>query len=335
MCSLRTNLFPIFEKCLWTSAPDGIGTKTVIIDAAHSWKKAAWDLLAMTASDITRWGGLPLVFSNVLDIASLGKKGDATHNAVQDLFLGLRNAAYAQGIALVNGETASLGRYVASENPQATLVFNWSGVMLGVYNPDFVINGSSLAPGQIVVALQEEGFRSNGMRLVRYALIRKFGKKWWENSNAESAIQECATPSVLYDSFFAVMNDWYGRGRRLPMHGIVHLSGDPFRQKFAKDILFARGLSAELDDLFAPPLIMQECKEWSRMTDEDAYANWNGGQGMLVVLDEEYVSEFISQAALFRIPAKVCGRITKRDEPTLTIFSKFSNGKIVEFTSAV
>lgn len=203
--------------------------------------------------------------------------------------------------------------------------------MLGAYNPDFLINGSTLAPGQIVVALKEEGFRSNGFRHVRKALARKFGKKWWENPNAEAAIQACAQPSVLYDPFFAVINDWYGCNSRLPMHLIVHLSGDPFRQKFAQDILFPLGLSAELDDLFAPPAIMQECKEWGRMTDKDVYINWNGGQGMLVVLDEERVREFLDRAALFRIAAKVCGRITKRDEPALVISSTFSHDTTVQF----
>ena len=40
-----------------TSA-DGIGTKGIVIDAAKTHHLAAYDIIAMTASDITRFGGV-------------------------------------------------------------------------------------------------------------------------------------------------------------------------------------------------------------------------------------------------------------------------------------
>jgi len=106
---LRKKLFPVLENCIETIAPDGIGTKPIIIDAARSWRTAAWDLIAMTASDITRWGGLPLVFTNILDVATLGSGGESAYQAAREIFLGLRDAALADGVVVLNGETADLG----------------------------------------------------------------------------------------------------------------------------------------------------------------------------------------------------------------------------------
>src|SRR3990167_2903994 len=59
------------------ASTDGIGTKGIIIDAAKTHHLAAYDLIAMTASDITRFGGIPLVFVNVFDTVSVGSAGDA------------------------------------------------------------------------------------------------------------------------------------------------------------------------------------------------------------------------------------------------------------------
>src|SRR5437879_4497724 len=43
------------------ASSDGLGTKGILIDAAKTHNLAAYDIIAMTASDITRFGGIPLV----------------------------------------------------------------------------------------------------------------------------------------------------------------------------------------------------------------------------------------------------------------------------------
>src|SRR3989344_2060362 len=68
---------------------DGIGTKVGIITEAVLHRYTGCDLLAMGASDVTRWGGLPLVMSNVLDVSTLGDPGSPTYQAMARLVLGL------------------------------------------------------------------------------------------------------------------------------------------------------------------------------------------------------------------------------------------------------
>jgi hypothetical protein len=48
------------------------------------------------------------------------------------------------------------------------------------------------------------------------------------------------------------------------------------KSKLAEDILFPRGLSAELDNLWDPADIMRKCAKWRGMIDEECYETWNG-----------------------------------------------------------
>lgn len=313
------------------AAPDGIGTKVILIDAAMSHLEAPRDLVAMCCGDITRFGGMPLVFINVLDVRSLGETDSGTNEALRKMILGLGKIAKEQGLVVFKGETAELGVCVGSENPGALTQFNWTGTAIGVYHPDKMITGASLAPGQAVIALKEKGFRSNGISSVRKALGMKFGNGWFCNPEAEKAIQMAATPSVLYDRFLVELNGWLHPKfiPQLKLHLIVHITGGAIRSKFAEDILFPRGLSANLDNLWDPPQIMRDCAEWRGMKDEEIYETWNGGQGALAVIDENMVQDFIEAALANGIQAKLCGYITQESSPQVVIQSKFSDRKII------
>lgn len=310
---------------------DGIGTKVILIDVAYSHHEAARDLLAMTCGDITRFGGLPLVFINILDVNTLGKYGESVNNCLRRLMTGLRDAAKEQKIVVIGGETAELGDCVGSENPEAIVKFNWGGTVIGVYHTDKLITGDTLAPGQVIVAMKENGFRSNGISSVRKALRMKFGDRWFTNLGAKEAIKSAAVPSVLYDRFLADINGWYSSDftPKIRVHLVAHITGGSIRSKLGEDILFPRNLSAELYDLWNPPQIMEDCARWRGMNDENIYSTWNGGQGALLVVDENDAESVIEEALQHSLRAKVCGRITAESSPRLVIQSKFSGKEII------
>lgn len=315
-------------------APDGIGTKVVVVDAAGEHYHACRDVLAMTMADITRWGGKPLIFVNVLDVATLDKTGTKTNMAFRRMMDGLASAAHELQIVCFRGETAELGLCVGSENPDALTKFNWAGVAQGVYLPDRVITGDTLAPGQSVVALYEDGFRSNGISSVRAALRLRFGEEWWKNPEARSYLQQASIPSRLFDTFLTAMNGWTNpiSPPKFKMHAIIHVSGGGIRDKFGEDILFPRGLSAELMTLSPVSCIVRDVVKWRDMSEEEAYGTFNCNNGMLVVLDPEAVDTFCHQAMMWGHSAQHCGQITEtgRSGPYLALASGFS-GKLIVF----
>jgi len=314
-------------------AADGPGTKVVLIDAAGSYKLAAHEVAAMTGTDITRWGGLPLVFASVLDFSTLGEKGDPVNTAAREVIAGAYDVAKAMKFVILTGETAELGPCVGSENPEANLKFNWAGFMTGAYHKHKMILGDSLKEGQIIMVLKENGFRANGISSVRKALKIKYGENWWTNSEALADIKACATPSVLYDLFLSELNGWHNEiySIEIEMHLIVHLSGGAFKSKLGEDMLFPLGLSAEIDNLYEPPEIMKKCAEWRGMSEPECYSTWNGGQGVLVVINQTDEQKFIDKAQAHGLEAQNGGKIIKKDKPSVIIESKFGSSQTITF----
>jgi len=316
------------------ASTDGIGTKGILIDAAQTHNLAAYDIIAMTASDITRFGGIPLVFINVFDIVSVGNKGDEVSETYKKAIASLGEVAKQENIVVLKGETAQMGVSLGSELTDSKTKLNWSGTMIGAYHKNKMITGDSLAAGQVIIALKENGFRCNGISSVRAALREKFGTEWWKNPEAQKSIKQTATPSVLYDKYINTLHGWYNKNFKpeITIHAIVHLSGGAIKEKLAKDLLFPRGLSATLPDLWEPPEIMKECARWRKISDEEFYEVWNGGQGMLIVVDEKDAEHSIKRAAEFSIEAKICGKILKETSPRVVISSQLTKGKEIIYS---
>jgi len=321
---------PYYLSC----APDGIGTKVVLHDAAKTYGVAAFDLIAMTSFDLVRWGGMPVFFTSVLDVSKLGKPDSDSFKATVALYSGAAKAATEVDMVILNGETAELGAQVASENPDGTLQFNWGGSAQGLYHPDKMILGKTLKPGQVIMLLKENGFRSNGISLVRSIFAHQYGKDWYTKPDAQKYIRMAAEPSVLYDKFFCSINGWYeDDSQRIKVHSLVHLSGGSFESKFGKDILYPLGLSADISDPWELPEIMQECSEWGtsdgKIDDLTLYRTWNGGQGALAVIDKIDAEKFMEEATRFGLEAKIGGVITKNDTPSVRLKSSLTGDDII------
>lgn len=297
----------------FTSASDGIGTKVVLADSMEHYRTMAMDLIAMAADDIARWGGVPLVYSNVVDYNNLD--GERQMRAYTELFEGLASVAAEQDIVLITGESAGLRACVGSPNPNAVFPFNWSGTMQGLKHEKLNITGSAIRPGDIVVALRQDGFRSNGISRVRKAFETKYGQDYYRDAPRDE-IAEALTPSVVYARAVAEINGWYSGGERVAeMTSVSHLSGGSFVSKFLEPALAPRGLSARLDRLYAMPEITRRCAMWlaeggEPMTLGDIYHTWCSGQGMLLTVRSMEDAERVVAALAGRgIEAQVAGEI--------------------------
>ena len=115
------------------------------------------------------------------------------------------------------------------------------------------------------------------------------------------------------------------------MHLIVHVTGGGIISKLGEGILFPRGLSANLDDLWDPPEIMASCAQWRDMSHRECYEVWNGGQCVLVVVDETDTDQFIGLAGNHGIEARRAGRIIRGQSSVLRIESKFPGGESLSY----
>lgn len=319
------------SECVLEASADGIGTKGILIDAAKSYRTAAFDLFAMVTSDITRYGGLPLVLTNTLDLVEVGTLGDDHHQAYVELVKGLGDAAKESRTVVLKGETAQMTDCVSSEIKDSPTRFNWGATMFGVYHPDKMVTGSAAQEGDVIIALKEHGFRCNGISSVRAAFRKQFGEEWWAHPDAKEHLKAAAAPCVLYDVFINTLHGWYADDLKpeVELRAIVHLSGGGIKEKLGNDVLFSRNLSSTLDNLFELPPIMKECAKWRGLTDAELYGAWHGGQGMLLIVPEPDADTVLNRAKDFSIEAQVAGTITSESTPRLTIHSKLSDKPIM------
>ena len=321
--------------CWDTGSADGTGTRTVIMAASGSLENSASGLLAMTAMDITRYGGFPLVLFNILDVSSLGEDIDSeSYKLFCEAAKGLGELARKHGYVVLDGETAELSECVGSENPNAKAKFNWGGVMMGVYLKSKLILGDTLAAGQKIIVFRDD-LRDNGISSVRKALAIKYGLEWYNNPYALEDIKMAASPSVQYDRMFNEAHGWMnGENDFEPLvrtHLIAHLSGGAFKSKLGEDLLAPQGLSATLPDLFKPAEIMVKCKDWRGMSAEESYTTWNGGQGALGVYDDGDVDAMLALAAKYEVDAKVAGEIESGRDYNVAIKSQFGDDKWIHY----
>lgn len=314
-----------------TAGSDGIGTKVIISDAAGMYRKSPRDLIGMTAGDFTRYGSMPLVFLNHLDVATLGKDNKhTTFTAAKSLMIGLCEVASEESYVLFNGETAELRDCVTSENPDAVLKYNWGGVMFGVMHPLKRITGELIQEGDRVMALRDT-VRSNGISLIRSGLRHRYGENWYANTTqeAQAAIKQAAKPSVLYDKFLVDINGWTRKGFKavVKAHLIAHLSGGGIQSKLGEDLLFRMGWSADLDNLWIPPKVMRNCATDLKVPDHECYKSWGCGQGALVVIAAEDEPLFMQEANAWGIQARNAGSIKKTEagkSPYILVKSGFT-----------
>jgi len=294
---------------------DGVGTKMEIAERLTKHDTIAHDLFAMVCDDAVRFGAEPVLVGSVLDVNTLTmskETGETYLDFVKQLAHGYIGAATAANVAVVNGEIAELGTRVNGFGP---FNYNWSAGVLWFARQDRIITGKEIAPGQEIVALRENGFRSNGLSLVRKIMTSQLGKDWHEKQPGYA--HAILKPSEIYSGAVSEMTGGALGEPKVEITGIAHITGGGIPGKLSR-ILKVNGFGASLDDLFPPSQMMYDLQNIGGIADEEAYRTWNMGNGMLIVTKEPYKVVEIAQKQ--GIGAQPVGVVTK--EPVMRVESK-------------
>lgn len=157
--------FPGVKQPVLVSSVDGVGTKLKIAFLMKRYDTIGQDLVNHCVNDIAVCGASPLFF---MDYFATGRL--APHVAA-DVIGGFSTACKENRCSIVGGETAEMpGFYSDGE-------FDIAGTIVGVVDKRKIINGRSIAKGDVLIGLPSTGLHTNGYSLARHVLLPKFSLK--------------------------------------------------------------------------------------------------------------------------------------------------------------
>lgn len=281
---------------------DGIGTKMAIATQMKKYDTMGYDLVAMVSDDAICVGAEVVSISNTIDVEKIDKA------VITDLMKGLKRVCKEQKIVVPGGEIAELGTMVNG--------YVWNATAIGIVEKDKFITGQNIEPGDPIIGLHSDMFRSNGMTLVRHVLSQNFGPDWYniEFENGKTWGEVVLTPTRIYHNAVLEMIGRYKQPRIVDVKAIAHITGGGLPGNIVR-ILKNKGLGANLNNLPEPHKAMTRLQEIGNIPNEEAYKTWNMGIGMAIVSKD--IDKIIEIAGKHGIKAQKIGEIT--NEPGIVI----------------
>lgn len=303
---------------------DGVGTKVEVSERLDDHSVVAHDLFAMVCDDAVVRGAEPVAIGTLLDVRNFDSS-EATRRAVTELAHGYVSAAKEAGVVVVNGETAELGDRVGGHGP---FNYNWGACVIWFAHRDRLLTGHQLQPGDTLIGLEEEGFRSNGITDVRSALLDTYGKNWHntvvEELGSVSLGKLVQKPSTIYTRFVTELTGGFDITKDAKAHvsGVAHITGGGQPSKLGR-MLEPSGLGVTIDTPIAPPAIMLEVQKLRCFSDEKAYGKWHMGPGMVIASSEP--EKVLTLAEERGVSAQAIGHVT--DQPGMRIRNMGANAE--------
>jgi phosphoribosylformylglycinamidine cyclo-ligase len=143
---------------LLAASTDGVGTKLILARQRGRLEDCGADLAAHCINDVLTCGAKPLMLLDYVAATEIRLE------EVAALVEGAAAVCRAAGVALVGGETAELpGIYAEGE-------LDFAGTCVGVVARSDLIDGASVAAGDVVIGFESAGVHANGFTLVRRVL---------------------------------------------------------------------------------------------------------------------------------------------------------------------
>jgi phosphoribosylformylglycinamidine cyclo-ligase len=260
-----------FKEPVLVSGTDGVGTKLKLAFQLNKHDTVGIDLVAMSVNDILVQGAEPLFF---LDYFACGKLEVGTAAAV---IKGIAEGCEQSGCALVGGETAEMpGMYPAGE-------YDLAGFAVGCVDRANIIDGSTIATGDIVLGLASSGAHSNGYSLIR-KLIEKSGIDMESDFHGRKFKDVVMAPTKLYVKSILQLLE------AMPVKGMAHITGGGITENVPR--VLPEGLTAEINAAsWELPPLFKWLQAQGNIANLEMYKTFNCGIGMAVIVAPENVQK--------------------------------------------
>ncbi|MDZ4169251.1 MAG: phosphoribosylformylglycinamidine cyclo-ligase [Coriobacteriia bacterium] len=254
------------------SGTDGVGTKLVLAQLLGKHETVGIDLVAMCVNDILVMGAEPLFFLDYIAIGRLDSQ------LVESVVAGIAEGCRQAGCALVGGEMA--------EHPDVMEPgdYDLSGFCVGVVDRPKAIDGTTVAPGDVILGLASSGLHSNGFSLVRRALVTGREAELLVTRvdlGGRTLGEALLDPTRIY---VRSVLDLLASGTRVK--AMAHITGGGITENL--DRCLPQGVDALVHrGSWRVPRVIETVVEAAGLPEDEAYRTFNMGIGFALVVDSK------------------------------------------------
>lgn len=274
--------FPDMAEPILVASADGVGTKLKLAFETGIHNTVGADLVNHCVNDILVQGARPLFF---LDYFATGKlEPDVTASVVE----GIARACRENGCVLLGGETAEMPDFYPPGE------YDLAGFIVGVVDKAKVIDGKSIAPGDVVLGIPSTGLQTNGYSLAR-KLFFEIG-----NYKVDTYVDEFGTTVgeallTTHSSFLPQLGPLLDSGK---IKGLAHITGGGFLENIPR--ILPDDVSVEIDrGSWEEPAIFGMIQKLGNVDQNEMFRTFNMGIGMVVICSETDRSALISAGKSF------------------------------------
>ena len=283
-----------YREPVLVSSADGVGTKLKVAVMANRHTTVGVDLVNHCVNDILVQGAVPLFF---MDYLATGRLSPAVAAAIVG---GMAAACRDNGCALLGGETAEMpGFYAEGE-------YDIAGFIVGAVERERLIDGRSIAVGDVLVGVPSSGVHTNGYSLVRRIVFERLGL------DVESRVPELGTTvgdALLepHRSYLRVVRPLLETGR---IKGMAHITGGGITDNLPR--ILPPGTSATIDTAsWTVPPLFQWLQDAGQVPADDMFRTFNMGIGLIIVTARDDAGRVMKDIGT---EARIIGAIVPGDQ---------------------
>jgi phosphoribosylformylglycinamidine cyclo-ligase len=262
------------------ASADGVGTKLRVAFMTGIHTTIGADLVNHCVNDILVQGAQPLFF---LDYLATGRLDPDVAVQIVD---GLAQACRANGCALLGGETAEMPGFYADGE------YDVAGFIVGVVPRRNLIDGKSIAPGDLLIGVPSSGLHTNG-----YSLARRIA---FETAclPVDAVIPELGQSigSALlapHRSYLSLVRPLLGSGLIL---GMAHITGGGITDNLPR--VLPSGTHARVDrSVWQPAPLFTWLQKTGGVPDDDMFRTFNMGIGLILACRRDQEAELLRALA--------------------------------------
>ncbi len=258
--------FPNLRQPVLVASADGVGTKLKIAFATGVHNTVGRDLVNHCVNDILVQGARPLFF---LDYVATGK---LSPEVVASVVEGVTNGCRENGCVLLGGETAEMpGFYSDGE-------YDIAGFIVGVVDREKIIDGKTIVPGDVLLALPSAGLHTNGYSLARKLFFEVAG---YQPDTHLPELGMIAGEALLlpHVSYLKPLDGLLDRG---VIKGLAHITGGGLTDNIPRILPEGTAVKIERESWTVPPLF-ELMRRIGNVSDAEMYRTFNMGIGMVIV----------------------------------------------------